>query len=101
MPSSRLWDGQFDASDRGFHQQVLELVNARATRKQLGQKFEGFSLVRDDGGNLAAINFRFLGTNGHGASHTVNPFMRDIVAELRSKRGIAPVARPKDMFGEL
>lgn len=94
-------DDALSSADRQFHREIIALVKERSTRKQLGQKFDGYQLVVDGENKPLAIEFRFLGTNSHGAHHTVGPFMRDIIAELRAKRGLKSEPRPKDMLGEL
>jgi hypothetical protein len=97
----RYSEDRFDPEDHQFHREILDIVKVRATRKQLGQKFDGYQFVMDGDDRLAEIQFHFLGGNNHGAYHTVSPFMRDLVVELRAKRGVETEVRPKDMLGEL
>ena len=85
LSSHQFCDDAPDSNDRQFHREIVDLVKARATRKQLGHKFDGYQLVVDNANQLLAVDFHFLGENSHGAYHTVGPFMRDLDAELKDR----------------
>ena len=81
------------SEDLQFQKELVELVRSRANRKQLGDRFVRIGRIVEAGGDdePAGIDFEFTGDNSHGAQHTVEPFIRDLAAELRAKLGYRPM----------
>ena len=89
-----VWYSESEALRREIAAKAVE----RASRRQLGPKFDGVSIVEtgQDGPELAFI---FLGDNRHGAGRDVTAFLRDIVAEFAAWREAeAPSFVPREAF---
>lgn len=81
------------SEDLQFQKELVELVRSRASRKQLGDRFVRIVRIVEasGGGEPTGIDFEFTGDNSHGAQHTIEPFIRDLAAELRAKLGYPPI----------
>lgn len=91
------WHDDIQSDDgHQFCKELADRLAKRASRKQLGDRFNRVVTVVDSTGYPIAAEFEFTGSNRHAADRDCLALMRDIAVDLRAERGLAPIQRQRD-----